>query len=132
MPETVVACTEMPETYILWFLEVSSSPFLLNAVIKHHIETYHQVDPNLVQQFLSYIYVEDLVSESQDVESTYCLYVKSKQQLATAGFRLKTRSQFYQLVCYENVNNYNLLLLLLWKANIDIQYVAESSQTLAH
>ena len=109
-----------------------SSPFLLNAAIKHHIETYHQVDPDLVQQFLSYIYVEDLVSESQDVESTYCLYVKSKQQLATAGFRLKTRSQFYQLVCYENVNNYNLLLLLLWKANIDIQYVAESSQTLAH
>ena len=30
------------------------------------------------------------------------------------------------------VNDYNPLLLLLWKANIDIQFVAESSLALAH
>ena len=30
------------------------------------------------------------------------------------------------------VNDYNPLLLMLWKANIDIQYVAESSLALAH
>ena len=30
------------------------------------------------------------------------------------------------------VNDYNPLLLMLWKANIDIQYVAESSLSLAH
>ena len=30
------------------------------------------------------------------------------------------------------VNDYNPLLLMLWKANIDIQYVAELSLALAH
>ena len=30
------------------------------------------------------------------------------------------------------MNDYNLLLLMLWKANIDVQFVAESSLALAH
>ena len=30
------------------------------------------------------------------------------------------------------VNDYNPLFLMLWKADIDIQYVAESSLALAH
>ena len=48
---------------------------------------------------------------------------------------LKSRSKIYNLVRTESevrVNDYNPLLLLLWKANIDIQYVAESSLALAH
>ena len=32
----------------------------------------------------------------------------------------------------ESINNYNPLLLYLWKANLDIQYVADSSLALAH
>ena len=48
---------------------------------------------------------------------------------------LKSRSRIYQLKRSESetrVNDYNPLLLLLWKANIDIQFVAESSLALAH
>ena len=48
---------------------------------------------------------------------------------------LKSRSRIYQLTRSESetrVNDYNPLLLLLWKANIDIQFVAESSLALAH
>ena len=30
------------------------------------------------------------------------------------------------------MNDYNPLLLLLWKANMDIQFIAESSLALAH
>ena len=30
------------------------------------------------------------------------------------------------------MNDYNPLLLLLWKANVDIQFVAESSVALVH
>ena len=48
---------------------------------------------------------------------------------------LKSRSRIYQLRRSESeirVNDYNPLLLLLWKANIDIQFVAESSLALAH
>ena len=68
---------------------VSSSPFLLNATINHHLETYREGDPAFVDKFLSSIYVDDLVSGSSDLESAYELYVKSKLRLATAGFRLR-------------------------------------------
>ena len=42
--------------------------------------------------------------------------------------------KMYSLVraCSEiRVNNYNPLLLMLWKANMDIQYVGESTQAIA-
>ena len=48
---------------------------------------------------------------------------------------LKSRSRIYQLTRTESevrVNDYNPLLLMLWKANIDIQFIAESSLALAH
>ena len=48
---------------------------------------------------------------------------------------LKTRKKIYNLKRAKNeihINDYNPLLLLLWKANIDIQFVAESSLALAH
>ena len=41
----------------------------------------------------------------------------------------------YELACTESevrVNDYNPLLLILWKANIDIQFVADLSLALAH
>ena len=48
---------------------------------------------------------------------------------------LKSRSNVYHLQWAsgeERVNNYNLLLLYLWKANLDIQYDTDSSLALAH
>ena len=48
---------------------------------------------------------------------------------------LKSRNRIYQLRHTESevrVNDYNPLLLMLWKANIDVQFVAESSPALAH
>ena len=48
---------------------------------------------------------------------------------------LKSMSRIYQLTRSESenrVNYYNPLLFLLWKTNIDIQFVAESSLALAH
>ena len=49
--------------------------------------------------------------------------------------KLKKRQKIYELKCSESevrVSNYNPLILLLWKANIDIQFVAESSLALSH
>ena len=48
---------------------------------------------------------------------------------------LKSRNRIYQLTRTESevrVNDYNPLLLMLWKANIDIQFIAEASLALAH
>ena len=48
---------------------------------------------------------------------------------------LKSRNRIYQLPRTESevrVNDYNPLLLMLWKANIDIQFIAEASLALAH
>ena len=61
----------------------------MNATIKQYMETYRHVDPPFVDKFLSSIYVDDLVTESSDVESTYEFYKKSSQPLAPAGFRLR-------------------------------------------
>ena len=47
----------------------------------------------------------------------------------------KSRGKVYHLkwgVEEVRINDYNPLLLYLWKANIDIQYVADSSLALAH
>ena len=49
--------------------------------------------------------------------------------------KLKKRQKIYQISRTEaevRVNDYNPLLLLLWKANMDIQFVSESSLALAH
>ena len=48
---------------------------------------------------------------------------------------LKSRRRIYELPRSESeirVNDYNPLLLMLWKVNMDIQFVAESSLALAH
>ena len=48
---------------------------------------------------------------------------------------LKNRRRIYDLQRSENevrVNDYNPLLLWLWKANVDIQFISESSLALAH
>ena len=87
---------EPPELITLRFTRVvfgvSSSPFLLNATINHHMETFRECDPAFVDKFLSSIYVNDVVSGSSDVESTYGFYVKSKFRLVAAGFKLRNLS----------------------------------------
>ena len=65
---------------------ILSSPFLLNTAIDHHMGTYCDSDPALLDKFCSSIYV---VLESTNVESIYQLYLKSTLQLAEAGFKLR-------------------------------------------
>lgn len=82
-----------PEVMILRFTRVafgvSSSPFLLNATIKHHMETYREVDPGFIKKLLHSIYVDDVTLGAEDVVSGYELYLKAKTRLAEAGFKLR-------------------------------------------
>ena len=68
---------------------VSSSAFLLNVTINHDIESYRDIDPFFVDNFLSSIYVDDICFGSSDVESMFHLYQKSKVRLAEVGFKLR-------------------------------------------
>ena len=71
---------------------------------------------------------------------TRCRFGFPRQACKTATLNcvddaLKSRRKIYQLPRTEleaRVNDYNPLLLMLWKANVDVQYVAESSLALAH
>jgi len=82
-----------PEILVLRFtrvvFEVCSSPFLLKATLKHHIERYKNEDPEFVDQFLRSIYVDDLSSGAADNNTAYELYLKCKLRLPEGGFNLR-------------------------------------------
>ena len=82
-----------PEIVVLRFTRVvfgvSSSPFLLNVTVAHHIGQYETVDPVFVEQFFENIYVDYLAAGGTDVNDTYKFYAKSKLRLAEGGFNLR-------------------------------------------
>ena len=68
---------------------VSSSPFLLNATIRHHVQQYKGIDPSFVLKFLRSVYVDDLTTGGVSIDYCYQLYRKSKSRLAEGGFNLR-------------------------------------------
>ena len=68
---------------------VSSSPFLLNAMINHHVERYRDVYPQFVKIFTRSIYVHDATYGATDDNAAFELYVKSKKVLAEGDFNLR-------------------------------------------
>ena len=67
---------------------VSSSPFLLNATIKYHIQSYQTRDPQFVTKFEQSIYVDDVTSGANNDEGAFQCYEKAKIRLAEGGFNL--------------------------------------------
>ena len=61
--------------------------------------------------------------------------VSENGELSSVDEALKSKKKIYLLPRLESetrINDYNPLLLLLWKANMDIQFIAEQSLALAH
>ena len=81
---------------------VNASPFLLNATLKHHISQY-QADPEFVENLLNSFYVDDLVTEEQNLERCLSLYQKSKKCLSEGGFNLRkwisNSPKLLELIC---------------------------------
>ena len=67
---------------------VSSSPFLLNATIRHHLEKFSSTYPSLVSSIIQSLYVDDLVCGASDEESTYKLFEGAKKILGSGSFNL--------------------------------------------
>ena len=82
-----------PEICTLRFAQVvfsvSSSPFLLNVNIQHHLETHAPSHPDLVKNLSRSIYVDDVVSGAGNEEDAYQLYTESKDLLRCGGFNLR-------------------------------------------
>ena len=74
-----------PETIVLRFARVvfgvSSSPFLLNATIRHHLEKHAMIQPDLVSKLLRSTYVDDIVTGAESEEAAYELYKEYKELL---------------------------------------------------
>ena len=70
---------------------VSSSPFLLNATIRHHLKKHAMIRPDLVNKLLKSTYVDDIVTGAESEEAPYnCKpYKESKEILKGAGFNLR-------------------------------------------
>ena len=68
---------------------VSSSPFLLNATLRHHLEKYEATQPDLIKKLLRSMYVDDLASGAEDEEQAFEMFTLSKEILKEAGFNLR-------------------------------------------
>lgn len=68
---------------------VASSPFLLNATIRHHIEANENLFPQIAPTLLRSMYVDDLVCGAQSIEEAYKLFNDAKELLISGGFNLR-------------------------------------------
>ena len=79
---------------------VTSSPFLLNATIKQHLQKYANGNPELVKALLNSLYADDMTSGESTVERGFDLFVNSRKIMAEGGFNLrKWQSNSPQLRC---------------------------------
>ena len=68
---------------------VNSSPFLLNATLRHHISKYAIHDRNFADKLLRSFYVDDLATGEASTEAAYLLYTKAKERMNEGGFKLR-------------------------------------------
>ena len=65
------------------------SQFLLNAVVKMHVEKYQEVDPDFVMKMQRSFYVDDFNTSVQSYEEALKLYEKSKSRFLEGKFNLR-------------------------------------------
>ena len=72
--------TEMRFTRVVF--GVSSSPFLLNATISHHLNKYRNRYPDLVDTLMHSIYVDDVTFGANAEDEAYQLFSVSTRLFA--------------------------------------------------
>ena len=84
---------ENPAIIIYRFLRVvlgvTSSPFLLNATIRHHCEKYLSVNRLFIGHFLRDLYLTDLISGADSVTNGFIFYKEAKNIMLEAGVTLR-------------------------------------------
>ncbi|XP_066925606.1 uncharacterized protein [Clytia hemisphaerica] len=81
------------EIVVYRFLRVvfglTSSPFLLNGTIRQHMSKYLESDKAFVEQFLSDLYVDDITTGTDTVESGKIFCEKALSSMSDAGLQLR-------------------------------------------
>ena len=68
---------------------VSCSPFLLNATLRRHIESYSENYPEVCQRLVNSLYVDDVNTGGYSIEEVMELFRVSKQMMQEGGFNLR-------------------------------------------
>ena len=68
---------------------VTSSPYLLNATVQHHLNRHSTEFPDVVQEISRSIYVDDVAFGADNDDLVYELYLNSKSILKSGGFNLR-------------------------------------------
>ena len=68
---------------------VTSSPFLLNGTIRHHVTSYESEDPQFVNEFLNSLYVGDFNGGKNNDSEVFELYSKARSRMRDGGFNLR-------------------------------------------
>lgn len=68
---------------------VNCSPFLLNATLQYHLDTFIELDPEFVRVMKRSFYVDDLVTGDKTTQDASELHDKAKTRLALGGFKLR-------------------------------------------
>ena len=69
--------------------EVSSSPFLLNAIIRHHLKKHVSKMPDTVARISCSIYINNVAYDADNKDQAYQLYLESMSLLMSSGFNLR-------------------------------------------
>ena len=87
------AWKDLPDLRVYRFTRVvfgvSSSPFLLNATIRFHLEKYLEHNEGLVHHLLRSTYVDDIISGGPTEDEVFDLYTESKKIFYEGGFNLR-------------------------------------------
>ena len=76
-----------------WFTRVvfgvNCTPFILNAIIRHHLDLYQKSDPEFVAEVLKSLYVDDYASGSSTSTAAFTLARKIRASWREGGFNMR-------------------------------------------
>ena len=79
----------IPYRFLRLVMALTSSPFILNATIRHHLQKFEASDSVFVKEFLKDLYVDDVPSGSATLTEAKRFYEKSSSMLKSGGFHLR-------------------------------------------
>ena len=76
---------------------VSSSPFLLNATIRYHLEAHLEDHPVIVKRLLKSFYVDDVITGASTKDEAFSVYQVAKEILKAGGREFSTNVVMLQM-----------------------------------